>query len=99
MTMNRCGIALTMKALVLLQDGNPIVAGTPRQFQDLAASRNRKRGGDIRQRIQDEVAARHSGARHSQPRPDGSRAQYPEQTHVIPPWSPALLPISAQRLS
>ena len=78
--MNRCGTALTME--LSFEDGNIVVAGFLQQLQHVAVSRNRKRRGDIGQRIQDEVARRHSGVRQSQARLVEGLARYADEIEV-----------------
>src|SRR3984893_18993380 len=89
--MNFCGMALTSNRTLMLQDGNTAAADARLEVQDTAVSRNHQSRGDIAQRIQDEVALRHSGMGQRQSGLVDDFTVHPHKIQVDDAGTPTLL--------
>ena len=83
-----------MQALLLLQNTDSVRTRPHLHLPDTAVSRNVQRWRNIVERIQDEVALRHSGMRQPQPRLLDRRTDHPQEVEIDEPWPPALLPLA-----
>src|SRR5579871_1639136 len=92
-TMNRWGFALAMPRS-LHQTGDPDAADPGSHVRHPAMSRNHQRGGYIRKRIQDEIAARHSGMRDAQARLVDGLTHHPDEIEIDYARPPPLLPVA-----
>src|SRR6267142_2891984 len=94
-TMNFCGIALTSSRALFLQDGNTAAVHARLEIHDTAVSRNHQSRGDIRERIQDEVALRHSGVGQPQAGLVNDFTMHPNEIEVDDAGTPTLLPAAS----
>src|SRR5579859_695314 len=91
--MNRCAAATVIELFFLLEDGNTVTAGVPLEVEQGPKPWDLDEGGDVSQRIQDEIARRHSGVRHRQPRLVDRRTDHPQEIQIDDARPPTLAPV------